>query len=195
MRNVTPTIKQDIINKDKEKYAYEFSEGNHSLEKCLLKLWNEGFETIGCCRGHDNHKAYIGLKLDEKAIKFLSNIKKENIIITFLSFINEKTNNLHYSIKEINSNKIFNNIINSFDKDNKIDNDIMVAINFILKKHYGYINIRIYYKKTTTTYIVTDNLELIKYFLKHNEKSTILDKYKHLYSFKIRINDLLNYLN
>ena len=143
IRNITSVIKQEVINKDKEKYAYEFSEGNHSLEKCLIKLWDEGFETIGCCGGHGNHESYIGFKLDDKAIQFLSNIKKENIKITFSSLIIDEIQNLHFTIKEINNDNIFDNIINSYDKDEHIDSNIVIAINFILKKHPGYVNIRI----------------------------------------------------
>lgn len=195
MRNITPVIKQEVINKDKEKYAYEFSEGNHSLEKCLIKLWDEGFETIGCCGGHGNHESYIGFKLDDKALQFLSNIKKENIKITFSSLIIDGIQNLHFTIKEINNDKMFDNILNTQCIINKVDKDIMTVINFILKKHLGYVNIRIWYEKTTKIYIVTDNLKLIEYFSKHNEKTIILNNEKHLCSFKINLISLSNYLN
>ena len=195
MKSITPVISQNLIDLNKEKYAKEFSEGNSSLEKCLLLLWDKGYKTIGCCGGHNNKGAYIGFELDKKTAKFLSNMKKDNIKITFSSLINEKTNQLHFTIKEINNDKIFENIIKSHNKDKPIDNNIVTAINFILKKYLGYINIRIWYGKTITTYIVTDNLKLIDYFSKHNEKTLILDENKHLYSFKINLSYLSDYLN
>ena len=190
MRNITPVIKQEVINKDKEKYAYEFSEGNHSLERCLIKLWDEGFETIGCCGGHGNHESYIGFKLDDKAIQFLSNIKKENIKITFSSLIIDGIQNLHFTIKEINNDKMFDNILNTQFIINKVDKDIMTVINFISKKIDGYVNIRIWYKEKINIYIVTNNEELIDYFSNIYKKSTIVDSIKKLVSFKINISDL-----
>ena len=82
MRSITAVIPQKIINQNKVKYAYDFSEGNKSLEKCLRTFWDDGFETIGCCSGHDIHKAYIGFRFNDKTIKLLSNIKKQNVKIT-----------------------------------------------------------------------------------------------------------------
>lgn len=194
MRNITPVIKQEVINKDKEKYAYEFSEGNHSLEKCLIKLWDEGFETIGCCGGHGNHESYIGFKLDDKAIQFLSNIKKENIKITFSSLIIDGIQNLHFTIKEINNDKMFDNILNTQFIINKVDKGIMTVINFISKKIDGYVNIRIWYKEKINIYIVTNNEELIDYFSNIYKKSTIVDSIKKLVSFKINTSDLYSFI-
>lgn len=71
--------------------AKEYSEGSKQLEECLLELWNNNFETIGCCKGHTDKipptKAYIGFKFNnnDTNIKFLSSLDKENIIITFVS--------------------------------------------------------------------------------------------------------------
>lgn len=39
-------------DKDKEKIADEFSEGNEYLKGALLSLWNSNIRTISCCAGH-----------------------------------------------------------------------------------------------------------------------------------------------
>ena len=190
MRNITSVISQEVINKDKIKYAHEFSEGNETLEKCLLTFWNEGFETIGCCNGHDDHKSYIGFKLDDKAIRLLSNIQKQNIKITFVSLFNKEKQNIHFSIKEINNDNMFDDILKTYNCNKEIDENIKKVINFISKKFEGYVNIRMLYKEKLIIYLVTDNLNLIDYFLGLGRECICINNSNHLYSFRIEIDDL-----
>ena len=190
MRSITTVIPQEIINQNKIKYAYDFSEGNKSLEKCLLMLWDNGFETIGCCGGHNGHKSYIGFKLDDKAIRLLSNIKKQDVKITFVSLFNEENQKINFTIKEIYNDSMFDNILKTYNCKQTIDEDIKLVIDFILKKFDGYVNIRMLYKKKLIVYFVTDNLKLIDYFLGLDRECICIDKSKSLYSFRIEIDDL-----
>lgn len=190
MRSITAVIPQKIINHNKAKYAYDFSEGNKSLEKCLLTFWNNGFETIGCCKGHDDYKAYIGFKLNDKAIRLLSNIKKRNIKITFVSLFNEKNREINFTIKDINNDNMFDDILKMYNSNQKIDEDIKSVIDFISKGFEGYVNVRMLYKERLVIYLVTDNLKLIDYFLGLDREYICLDNVKKLYSFRIEIDDL-----
>ena len=165
-------ISFDEILKNIDKYAKEFSENNELLEQALKLLWNNGYETIGCCSGHDNNKAYIGLKINntDKIIKLLSSLDKTNIQISFLRFEDK----FNCSIKKYNDEDIFENIINSYNE-NLIDDEIKNTIKKL--KEYAsdeYLNIHYYYtdNKLTNIFINTTNLELI-------------NEYKELYEYKV----------
>lgn len=190
MRNITAVIPQKIINQNKVEYAYDFSEDNKSLEKCLLTIWDNGFETIGCCKGHDDYKAYIGFKLNDKAIRLLSNIKKRNIKITFVSLFNEKSREINFTIKDINNDNMFDDILKTYNSNQKIDEDIKSIIDFISKGFDGYVNVRMLYKERLVIYLVTDNLKLIDYFLGLHRECVCINKVKNLYSFRIEVKDL-----
>ena len=78
----------DILMK-KEKWAKEFSEGSPLLYETLLKLWEHGFETVGCCRGHSHESfrssSYIGFRYPakEKTLDLLSNLHYRNMKLSF----------------------------------------------------------------------------------------------------------------
>ena len=188
MRSITAVIPQEIINQDKEMYACDFSEGNKSLEKCLRIFWDDGFETIGCCSGHDIHKAYIGFRFNDKTIKLLSNIKKQNVKITFVILLNKKSQKMNFTIKEIDNDNMFDDILKTYDSNKEIDENIKVVVDFISKGFEGYVNVRMLYKEKLVIYLVTDNLKLIDYFLNMNREFVHINK--NLYSFKVNINDL-----
>lgn len=174
----------EAILNDVDKYAKEFSEGDPLLEQTLKVLWNSGFETKGCCRGHDNKRAYIGIKINDtdKTIKLLSSLNKNDIIITFLSYEGE----LSCSIKSYNNNDIFSNILNSFDK-NIVDNEIEKVINKLaVRKNKDYLNVHFYYNGSTLPkmYINTTDLELINKY-KNKFDYMILNEKINMYHFDI----------
>lgn len=167
-----------------DELAKEYSEGSKELYNCLLELWKNDFETIGCCRGHNNHIQYIGLNRNckDKIIKFLSLINKEDITISFL--------NNHVSIKKNKKKDIYDNILDSIKKLNEnnsfdIDEEIAKSINFIDNNNYKYVNIHHYYfKGILKKYINTSDLDLIKY-LKERYKYKILNEKLPMYHFEI----------
>ena len=151
--------KNEILN-NINKYSKEFSEGDDRLEKVLKKLWTNGFETIGCCKGHDEYeKQYIGLNRNdnEKIVRLLSLLNKEDISITFLFN--------HVAIIKNKNNDIFTNILDSIDKINCAstrDEEIAKVIDFIDNNNYDYTNIRFYYYKgKLNKYINTCDANLI----------------------------------
>lgn len=64
-----PISTKTIMN-EKEKYAEIFSEGCQPLEKLLLKIWSEGYDTLACCKGHELPESY--LKITGHKIKRMS---------------------------------------------------------------------------------------------------------------------------
>lgn len=164
--------------------ARNYSEGSIELYNCLLELWKNDFETIGCCKGHNNHIQYIGLNRNnnDKLIKFLSLINKDDIVISFL--------NNHISIKKNKNKDIYNDILNSIKNINEndivnIDREIENSINFIDNNNYKYVNIHYYYYKgTLKKYINTSDLDLINN-LKEKYKYKVLNEKLPMYHFII----------
>ena len=167
----TKPLNMDVILKNIDKYAKEFSEGDESLEKVLKLLWTNGFETIGCCRGHDNKKSYIGLNIkdEDKIIKLLSSLDKNNIIITFNS--SNKYYNCSIKSYEENNNAIFKNILDSFSKENIDDNIKSIIEEIKNRKSSDVLNIWLYYKngKEPNEYRNTMDKELIEEYKKKYE--------------------------
>lgn len=170
-----------IYNKE---LAKSYSEGSNELYNCLLELWKNGFETIGCCKGHDNHVQYIGLNRNnnDKIIKFLSSINKDDITISFL--------NNHVSIKKNKNRDIYDDILDAINivENNTvdIDNKIEEAIKFIDDNNYKYINIHHYYfKGELNKYINTSDLNLIN-DLKGKYEYKILNEKLPMYHFIIK---------
>ena len=57
MSNNGNSIKMDLkrmTKQQKYKFAESFCEGSIELKNLLLKMWDNGIETYGCCIGHDN---------------------------------------------------------------------------------------------------------------------------------------------
>lgn len=164
--------------------ARNYSEGSIELYNCLLELWKNDFETIGCCKGHNNNIQYIGLNRNnnDKIIKFLSLINKDDIVISFL--------NNHISIKKNKNKDIYNDILNSikniYENDVvDIDREIENLINFIDNNNYKYVNIHYYYYKgTLKKYINTSDLDLINN-LKEKYKYKVLNEKLPMYHFII----------
>ena len=176
------------ILKNKKKYAKEFSEGDSSLENVLKLLWNESFETIGCCAGHPDKKMkpYVGIKIKnaKKTIDILSSLDKNDIHITFVSF--KGVNN--FCIRKNKEKNIFENILQSYNKKNIKEDELLKSIiNKILNRESDeYLNIHCLYNdnKYPKIYINTTDLNLIKdYKTKYEYK--ILNKKICLYRFKI----------
>lgn len=168
----------DDILKDIDKYAKDFSENDPKLENALKLLWKNGFETTGCCKGHDNKKAYIGIKVKDisKTTTLLSALNKNNIIISFLKY----NDSFNCSIKSYNKSDIFTNIINSIDQ-KSIDNNIKEILNKLEKrKSKDYLNVHLYYKDSIKPdiYINTTDLKLI-------------NEYKNKYDYKL-LNEKIN---
>lgn len=163
--------------------ARQYSEGNNDLYQCLQLIWNNGFETIGCCKGHDNKRQYIGFKINnlEKCINLLSSLNKEDIIISFLVEGNQR----NFSIKKNKNKDIFNNIIDSLNK-TSTDNVINKIGNYINSYNDKYLNIHLYYlNNNVNIYINTTNDNLINE-LKNKYKYTILNDKTNLYHFIIK---------
>lgn len=176
------TIK--IYNEYINDLAKSYSEGNNELYNCLLELWKNGFETIGCCRGHDKHVQYIGLNRNnnDKIIKFLSSINKDDITISFL--------NNHVSIKKNKNRDIYDDILDAINivENNTvdIDNKIEESIKFIDDNNYKYVNIHHYYfKGELNKYINTSDLNLIN-DLKGKYEYKILNEKLPMYHFIIK---------
>lgn len=173
----------NIMNNN-EILARNYSEGSIELYNCLLELWKNDFETIGCCKGHNNHIQYIGLNRNnnDKLIKFLSLINKDDIVISFL--------NNHISIKKNKNKDIYDDILNSIKNINEndvvdIDREIENLINFIDNNNYKYVNIHYYYYKgTLKKYINTSDLDLISN-LKEKYKYKVLNEKLPMYHFII----------
>ena len=153
---------ETVLN-DKKKYASLFCEGNSDLYAVLMKLWNNGFKTVGCCGGHNDNSDYVGIALNKnkkQIINLLSAISKKDICIVFTA----KDDNKNISIKKRNkesNNNIFKEILEVFDK-NEIDEDIVKITNYIMDFKDGYINIRLYFENgKMDVYVNTDNQKLI----------------------------------
>lgn len=175
--------------KNKEELARLYSEGSKELYNCLLGLWDNGFETLGCCKGHDdeknNHRQYIALKKNDndKIIKLLTLLDKKDIIISFL--------NDHVSIKKNNDIDIYNNILNALDNYKtsntiNLDKDIIDIINFIDNNDYNYVNIHLYYdNQNIKKYINTSDMKLINE-LKDKYEYKVLNNKLPMYHFIIK---------
>ena len=174
---------EDILN-NKDKYSKEFSESEPLLEEVLKLLWNNNIETIGCCKGHDNYKQYIGFRLDniDKIIKLLSSLDKKQIQISFVKL----NNKINVSIRKYGDIDIYNNIKNALNKDfedSYIKNIITKLLNNTSKE---YFNIHLYYKDNVVSeYLNTTDLDLIKEY-KNKYEYKILNEKTHMYNFKIR---------
>jgi hypothetical protein len=168
-----------------DELARTYSEGSNELYKCLLELWKNDFETIGCCKGHDNHVQYIGLNRNDnnKIVKFLSVLNKDDIIISFL--------NNHISIKKNKNRDIYDSISDSIKQMNEnnsivIDTEIKNSIDFIDNNNYKYVNIHHYYfKGILQKYINTSDLDLIN-ILKEKYEYKVLNKKLPMYHFIIK---------
>ena len=163
----------------------KYAEGSEELKETLLCLWNHNIKTIGCCKGHDNKKQYIGIKIEkesvDKIINLLSSLSRKDLHISFVS--QDDKNNC--AIKKYNDD-IYNNIKQAINK-KETDNDIKDIINKIKDRNKStYINTHIYYKnnKVEKKYIVTNDIDLInKYKEKYEYK--MLNKNANLYYFTI----------
>ena len=119
---------------------------------------------------------------NDKLIKFLSLINKDDIVISFL--------NNHVSIKKNKNKDIYNSVLNSIKKLNENDiaykdKEIEDVINFIDNNNYKYANIRYYYYKgTLKKYINTSDLDLINN-LKEKYKYKVLNEKLPMYHFII----------
>lgn len=75
MKETAPKIGEPIknINRNKEEYAAEFSEGCDSLKNLLCHLWDNNIETVACCAGHsygthyEKDTLFGRIKISEKA--------------------------------------------------------------------------------------------------------------------------------
>lgn len=64
--------------KEKNQFAEDFSEGSKELKNLLLKMWDNGIETIACCAGHENGTGK--LKILSPYISFyIDNFNNENL--------------------------------------------------------------------------------------------------------------------
>lgn len=175
----------DEILKDVDRYAKIFSENEIKLEETLKLLWKNGYETIGCCKGHKKESAYIGfsIKDTEKIINLLSSLEKKNIIISFLKF----NGSINCSIKSYNKSDIFTNISNSINQKNS-DNKIKEILNKLEKiETNDFINIHLYYKDSSKPdiYLNTTNLKLINEY-KNKYNYIILNEKMNMYHFELK---------
>jgi hypothetical protein len=175
-------------NMNKEELASTYSEGCNDLYFCLINLWDNNFETIGCCTGHNGKKGYrqyIGLKKkdNKKIIELLSLLNKEDITISFL--------NNNVSIKKNKNKDIYENVLESIKKINEInkiaiDSEIVDTISFIDNNDYDYVNIHhYYYKGILKKYINTSDIKLINK-LKEKYEYKVLDEKLPMYHFIIK---------
>lgn len=175
----------NIILEDIDKYAKEFSEGDKLLEKVLKLLWTNGFETVGCCRGHEDKKSYVGFKItdEDKTIKLLSSLDKNNIVITFTSSEKDSISTIKSYVN--NDNSIFKNILDSFTKE-KIDDEIKSVVEEIKnRKNKDYLNIRYYYENSESVneYRNTTDKKLIEEYKKKYELTNVINEH---YFFKVK---------
>ena len=181
--------KIDEILKNKEQYAKEFSEGDPSLEKVLKLLWNEGFETIGCCAGHPDKKIkpYVGIRLKniEKAINLLSSLDKKDVHISFVSFKGLNS----FAIRKNKDENAFENILKSYNKKGTKEDEVLKTItNKILnRKSEDYLNVHCFYNDNEfpRIYINTTDLNLITDY-KQKYEYRLLNEKIHMHRFKIK---------
>lgn len=64
-----PINMRSLIGGEKE-FAHIFAEGSEALESLLLELWEKGYSTKGCCKGHEVPEAYI--KIGMRKIKHMT---------------------------------------------------------------------------------------------------------------------------
>lgn len=182
--------KNDEILTNIDKYATDFSEGDSLLEKVLKLLWNEGFETIGCCKGHQekNTKPYIGIKITskEKILNLLSSLDKNDIHISFVS----SKGRISCGIKKNKEENIFENILKFYNRiDVEEDKILKEIINEILSRKYTeYLNIHCIYAecRKPKIYINVMDLDLIEKYKQQGYEYKVLNKKIHLYRFKIK---------
>lgn len=140
-------ISNDEIKKKIDYYAKEFSEGNPILENLLKEMWQRDYETIGCCTGHEDDETsrpYIAFVVNNKSktINLLSSINKDNIRIGFVT----DNGKLQCSISALNDQDIFQDIIDSLDKDSN-NEDILNYLDKMLElDNNKYNNLIIYYR-------------------------------------------------
>ena len=172
---------EDILN-NIDKYAKEFSEENENLEKVLKLLWNDGFETVGCC-GDNSNTSYIGFKVVDinKLIRLFSSINKSDVRIAIV----KNASSFTCSIKKYKNEDIFLNILNNYNK-NLVDNDIKRLFEkFNDYKGIEYINSQYYYfDNNLYKYFNTSDLDIVNDF-KDKYEYKVLNEALHLYSFKI----------
>lgn len=69
----------DVPKEEWQEKACVFSEGNKELEEFLLFLWEKGFNTIGCCAGHEEEECavpYISIDVTKLSRVQLRNMLK-----------------------------------------------------------------------------------------------------------------------
>lgn len=189
MKNTVGVIDMDTILANKEKYALEFSEGNQLLKTLLLKLWDNGIFTRGCCIGHEEEEeifgSYIGIDLlnsdINKVLCFFDNIEKDNLYISSTSDFSNVGCSVHSFDK--NDNHFFNNLINALEKtnshnDTKLVSEYMKKIDIIKEYNDKLLNFRYTYENNNLVENICQTTNPI-----------IIDKYKNMYPLINKIND------
>jgi hypothetical protein len=136
----------DEIKLNQVQYAKEFSEGSRKLEKTLLMLWNAGFETNGCCRGHKGNPSeqYIGLaiKSKDKIVQLLSSLDQENLHFSIVRL----KDSYGITIRKYCNKSIYDNVMNAL-KGKKVNKQIEHIITKVLNYKAGYyVNIHYYFR-------------------------------------------------
>ena len=63
-----------LDEKERKKFAKQYSEGLEELEQLLNNLWNLGIDTLGCCRGHNDKLPYIGIVVNDYSINIINHL-------------------------------------------------------------------------------------------------------------------------
>lgn len=181
-------ISTEDINNNIDYYAKEFSEGNPTLEKLLKDMWNRGYETIGCCTGHEDDetaKPYIAFKVNNKkqTLNLISSINKKNVRISLTTY----KGGFNCGILSRSREDIFENIINSLNQEN-VDKELEEIFNKMneLDKEY-HNNLLIYYNDNSIIEGIrlnTEDKRIIDKLIKDNYSYQILNK--NIYHFIIK---------
>ena len=157
----------DDVIKDQEKYAQIFSEDHEPLGKLLIKIWDSGIKTVGCCKGHEDHKAYIGFdfKYNQIAvIKMLNHLSFENICLSFV--LENDTCLLSVQALTANTQDLFAKFHGQ--KNKSSSNELEETIKYINNvDNIKYSNFRFYFKNDNyNIYLNTSDEAIINEFKK-----------------------------
>ena len=176
--------------KHKQEYAKIFSEGNKSLERLLLKLWDNEIKTIACCSGHTITTAkkdvcIFGIKLYQKEVSHDE----------WMDHMQNTKYNLYTQNKEgyisIDADNIKNQQLFIETLKNMTNNHVSITHNMI--SIHNYVNEAIFFDKLSKgidEYLEKANLSKESISKDNHRTSAIKDRIKVAKNMKCKVNDV-----
>ena len=208
MRNQTYVNSMEEIFENKESKAKEFSEGNSHLENVLLKLWDMGLKTVGCCASHptEEKNGYVyhsdpcvAFRYDEDfdtELRLISSINKNLINHIDFSIAKPYLSLGIYGIKEY-VNEFFDDVYNIDDNIKRI-----MTISNQLKNRDSYdesdtFGVDIVYNNGNVEKIAlyTNISDIAKKLTDHYEYTPYEYSGRDYYSFEFKDFSFLDYLS